>query len=550
MSFVLHITKVMIAKLRKKLLVFLSLFIFMGLRGNHLQAQNCNQELDFDFFASENIVNWTQFPEFSLPFTVIFSGSGRAFDQNEVLGHGFSHISNPNAGSSLSKSQKACIYYGVVSADQPWFHDKSPYGNNMEIYHKKWEEDLADLKASNNGNLDFDLFCLDIEAHLKSNTDILELKNKEYVPSALKALSDDAFILQYKKDMQALYAQAILFIKQRVNARIFTSYGETPIFNTFTNIQGASWEKWQSDPSLLNYILTDFNSKKVGGGVYDLLDGLSPNSYFYYDYPHLFAGEYLSYLMFQIEANQTWSAKNQFLYLWTRYSFTPQYVGKNIRPWMAEAMAIFPFFSGAKGLWLWDDMSEDINYQGYQYFIKGLYRLSRFKHFFEGDYQLIRTISARDYNENKQPEWRGIYNGEKMLIAAHNPWAKSDNEEVELTIKWNGLNEKIKLKGFDIFLCEYDVPTITGNEIEFVNLKVYPNPVAERLNYEFSLKSLESPVLSLTDDLGRTLYRETLKGKGDFKGTLDLHQLKAKKLYLNIQTASLYQTKTIILNNE
>ncbi|MCD8540805.1 MAG: hypothetical protein LRY55_14310 [Leadbetterella sp.] len=360
---------------------------------HRVAAQNCPQGTDFPFSPSSVSVNWRQFPEFSLPFTIIYSGSQAIYDADALLKRGFTHASNPNGISYLPVANRAYIYYGVASADQPWKNHKSPYGNDMSVYHSKWDEDLAYFRSLNDGSADVDIFCLDIEMHHKERDSILALKKMDFVPAEIRALSDEAFITRYKKDMQALYAYAAGYIKERVNARRFTAYGDVPVFNTFTNIQGPSWEKWQTDPSLLNYIAYDFDGQKAGGSYYDQIDVLSPTAYFYYDYPHLFAGEYLSYLMFQTEVNRAWSTRDQWVFLWNRYNYIPQFAGKDIRPWMSEAMAIFPFFSGAKGIWLWDDMEPSGDFSGYEYFMKGLYRLSDFRHFFEGDYRLIHTVS-------------------------------------------------------------------------------------------------------------------------------------------------------------
>lgn len=538
----------MVTNLKRKWIVFGFALLFVSI--HRASGQNCPGAPDFPFTPSQNQVNWRQFPEFSLPFTIIYSGNQAIYDPDALLKRGFTHVSNPNGISSLPVGNRAYIYYGITNADQPWKNHKSPYGNDMNVYHRKWDEDLAYFRSLNGDSPDIDIFCLDIEMHHKSRDSVLALKNMNFVPAEIRALSDEAFITRYQKDMQDLYAYVAAYIKQRVNARRVTAYGDVPVFNTFTNIQGPTWERWQTDPALLNYIAYDFENKKAGGSYYALMDVLSPNAYFYYDYPHIFAGEYLSYLMFQTEANRAWSDRDQWVFLWNRYSYTPQYVGKNIRPWMSEAMAIFPFFSGARGIWLWDDMEPSADYSGYEYFMKGLYRLSGFRHFFEGAHQLVQTVPARDYNENKLPVWRGVYKDGQLLVAAHNPWAKTENEEVTLTINYGNLRKTITLRGYEVFLCEYAADPVSGNEEDTTGLTVYPNPAEGPVTYTVKTGGEQFLSLSLSDEWGRILYQEDLdtQGAGEYTAKLDLQKYNIYRLYLRVKGQSFSHTRKIIIN--
>lgn len=523
------------------------LFLLTILSSFSLKAQNCESGLDFEFKALNNGVDWYQFPEFSLPFTIVYGGLPAIYDPNALLNRGFTHISNINDLKSLKPTEKVYIFYNVADAGQPWETHKSPFGNDMEVYYSYWSERLEWVKEQNGGSLDFDIFCLDIENYHKSADSILNLRQYSFVPDEIRQLSDQKFIKKYQEEIQNIYANSLKFFRNNVNANKFTSYGDPPIFNTFTNIQGPSWEEWQNDTELLNFLNFDFSKNSLGGSFSNQSDIIAPSAYFYYDYPHIFAGEYLSYLLFQVEANRSRTDKEQILFLWNKYSYTPQFVGQNIKNWMSEAMAIFPFFSGVKGIWLWDDPTDpDINFEGYQYFMKGLYRLSKFKHFFEGDYEIIETISAHEYNRNKQAIWRGIVKDNKILIAAHNPWAKSDNEEVDVTINYDGFFKNIKLTGYETYLCEHPLEYVTGKEIEIINFKVYPNPGASFIQYEITIPGEENPVLSLVDELGNILWTQNLVGKNSFIGKIDMSMFNNNKLFLNVKTNSFSKTKIII----
>ena len=94
---------------------------------------------------------------------------------------------------------------------------------------------------------------------------------------------------------------------------------------------------------------------------------------------------------------------------------------------MAEATAIFPFFSGAAGLWLWEDPTLEAtrtdNQAAYEHFTHGLYRLSRFADQFQGPHELVIETPARDLMDKQLPVWRGVVKDNTILVAAQNPYA-------------------------------------------------------------------------------------------------------------------------------
>jgi hypothetical protein len=328
-------------------------------------------------------------------------------------------------------------------------------------------------------------------------------------------------------------------------------YADAPVYNTFINIQGRTWDKWKTDKTAINYLNYDFGANKVGGNLYQQQDFLTPSAYFYYDYPHPFSGEYLSYLLFQIEINKELSSKDQIVFLWQRYSFNPDYAGKPIKPWMAEAMTIFPFFAGAKGIWLWEDPSSitaNADLSNYEYNMLGMYRLSKFSDMFSGNYELIETVSARDYNENKQAIWRGVKKGSNILIAAHNPWAKSATDEVILTVKYKSWSKKITLKGYETHLCKYDLNEKNA-DIDFSNFQVFPNPSADIIQIKADLILDADADINIFDMAGKLLKTEKLKiNKGGFTRSINVKDIRGSNIVLvELKTANQRIAEKIII---
>jgi len=486
----------------------------------YVYSQSCAQELDFDFKPSLVGVNWGQFPEFTLPFIVVYSGAGWNENYGLQVKRGFSHFSNPTNFSRIPSGNRALMFYNLSEASPlpPWHLEKNPWGNDLPSLQRYWDSRIADFKKLTSGSdfVDTDLVIFDIERQIKADDSILVLKNSPFTPAEIKSLSNEQFILAYKKELQKLYSSSYDYFKTNAHptASLFSSYTDSPILNTFTNIQGRTWEQWKTQKSAINYICLDFDRQIVGGSFYNHQSFLTPSAYFYYDYPHPFAAEYLSYLLFQIEANRAWSDKEQMLFVWQRYSFNPDFLKKNIKPWMAEAMAIFPFMAGAKGIFFWEDpsdLNEKSNFSNYEYFTKGLYRLSKFKEVFDGDYKIIEEYSARDYNENKKPVWRGVQNGNQLLVAAQNPYAKSENESVEFTIKNGNWSKNITLKGYEIFLCKYDLSLPTAISEDSHDILIFPNPASNELKIKSLGRVGAGTSIKITDSKGNTIISKELR---------------------------------------
>jgi hypothetical protein len=144
---------------------------------------------------------------------------------------------------------------------------------------------------------------------------------------------------------------------------------------------------------------------------------------------------------------------------------TPRFVGKAIygnpiSERLAEATAIFPFFSGADGLWLWETSkdrrktNETDVLPAYRGFFQGLKRISAFSGFFEGDYSLHIPETAHAAFSKKLPVWRAVVKNNEILIAAQNPYAKP-GVKTTLTIKYEGWKKEIKLNDNEVYLDHF-----------------------------------------------------------------------------------------------
>jgi hypothetical protein len=477
-------------------------------------AQNCSPAYKLVPVTSNNTIEWNKFPEFTLPFKIIYNAVRLGDTQSQPLKHGFSQLasfSGPEPG-SLQPSQRALLWYGVATnsgVPQPWGDNalRSPWGNDTTAFRNYWDNYSSNV-------YDADIACLDIERIQREDRDILALKSNSAIPQQYRNLSDTEFLTTYKRDIRWWYTEAIKRYKSKKPQALITSYSDVPVRNTWLNITANSWLDWTTNLARTHY-LDHGDDGKIGGSYYAAHDVLAPSPYYYYGYDNPLGKDYLSYLLFHIEVNRAWSNKPIIPFVWLRIhdSYDPN--TPLIAPFIAEATAIFPFFSGASGLWLWENPSfpgsRQENYAPYEHFINGLYRLSTFKDMFTGNYQLVIPQSARDHMELQNPIWRAVVKNNEILVAAQNPYA-TENQETSVTVSYQKWVKTIILKGREVFLCKFDLNDgVTSVEPTFSDVFVYANPVKYDLNVVLTgLNGVSQVDFSLINIRGQEIKKQNL----------------------------------------
>ncbi|GAB4024060.1 hypothetical protein GCM10028773_44690 [Spirosoma koreense] len=522
------------------------------------RAQQCASRLSFTPVGQPNLIEWSKFPDFTVPFPVIYGGPRFGDTQASPLRHGFSHLVDVQAnelGSLVQSKQRAIVYYGFATGlNQPWETIESPWGNDLNAYYAKWDGFLASISGGQKTAaglyvLPGSRLVIDVERFQETDTRILRLKQDTRVPDTYRNLPDADFIAAYKRDIRTLYAEGARYMRQHADLTnvSLSSYADTPILNTYLNVPTFSWADWQTNLGLVNYLVKDQTGSGIGGPYYEQLDALSPSAYYYYDYPNVLAKDYLSYLLFQVEVNRAWSNKPVVPWVWMRYHDSSNSALQFIQPFMAEATAIFPFFSGAAGLWLWENptLGPDRNdvYAAYEHFTHGLYRLSQFADMFQGSYELVIETSARDLMDRQLPVWRGVVNKTNILVAAQNPYA-ADGQKTSLTVRYKSWQQTIELTGRDVYLCRFDMGNVTATEPALPTVVVSPNPAQTVLNLAFDRLPPAATEIGLLNTLGQTVVRKAATSKTE---TLDVSGLPTGLYLLRIQNETQIQTKKIMV---
>lgn len=523
-----------------------------------LAQQQCADRLTFTPVSQPNQIEWSKFPEFSLPFPVIYGGPRFSDTQASPLNHGFSQlvdIKDSEYGTRVQPSQRAVVYYGIATGlNQPWETIESPWSNDLTAYRAKWDSFLSDIAGGQKNaaglyKLPIGRLALDYERILETDSRILSIKQDSRVPEIYRNLSNTDFIAAYKKAIRNLYTEGVRYIRQHADLTgiSVTSYADTPVLNTYLNVPTYSWTDWTTNLGRTNYLVQDSTGRGIGGPYYEQLNALSPSAYYYYDYPSPLAKDYLAYLLFQVEVNRAWSNKPVIPWVWLRYHDSSSSFPNFIQPFMAEATAIFPFFSGAAGLWLWDNPTlapaRTDTYAAYEYFTHGLYRLSRFADMFQGSYELVIETPARDLMDKQLPVWRGVVKENKILVAAQNPYA-NDGQKTSLTVRYKSWQQAIELTGREVYLCQFDMGTVTATEPVLTELTVYPNPAQTTLTITFGHAPLPNTELDLLNTIGQSVVKRLVNG---VKEVLSIANLPAGQYILHIRNETGSQTKNVII---
>lgn len=506
---------------------------------------DCQSATNFIPSTKNGVINWQQFPAFSLPFKLVYSGPRFGDSFQLPLKHGFSHLATfTPADVDLPLKNRAILWYGVASLEgQPWYEIESPWANDLVKYREKWRSEvraMADIFSDSQGKAmpNVDILMLDVEREIPTDAAIRLLKSNAGVPEQYRRLSDIDFTERYKKDLSKLYSEPIKYLKNNgiPIATKFASYSDAPVKNSEFPLN-YTWQEWQTADKVLNYYMTDSVSKKVGGEFYQQNTFLAPSAYFCYEYSLLKEYPNIAYQLFQIEANMARSNKEIMLFQWLSYNKcqanSTYGFNTNLKKYLIEAQAIFPFFSGAKGIWLWEGpiTPNTLNYSSYETYINSLYRLSQFKDFFTGDYHLVILKSAYQHFQDRDPVWRGVVKGNEILIAAINEFA-NDNETTELMVSYGEWSQKIQLKGKQTFLCKFPLPDLQTNYL------LYPNPSKGTFTFEYFGETYLTGNLKIVDILGREVLNQHLSGNSrkqsfDLKlasGSYFLHYVEGDKV--------------------
>jgi len=456
-------------------------------------------------------IRWCLIPnEFNLPnkFSIVFGTSPRYndtyfknscnslenYDYRTPLSYGFSHIKCPTNPSSpkykeLDSGERAALINTFGKIKNNWKEEKMPFCNDVEELTSSWKQRLYTAD-----NPEIDLLVWDTEKKLNNEKSILSnIKSYKEFCNELQGVSKQDYINTYKKTMTEMYNLQLKYTKNSLpGINKVSSYNDVPVKRNFWGMHKTkdNWNDFftsydvDNKPKVYNYLHKN-NSSENWTEFYSNLDFLTPSIYIFYDYKNdknnLVGKKYLSYILYIIELNMKFNNPNQkhkkdiIPFSWLRYHAKKDEdnIKYPIENFMAEAIPVFSILSGADGIWHWGavgyfDKKNKYSLEAWDYFNRGLYRLSQFNSILETNY-ILTSLENSNINDpitlfqKNLPVWRGVVSEDEteILVGAHNPYA-SKNEVINLIVsyttsdgyKWE---KSIQLFGNDIFLNKFKI---------------------------------------------------------------------------------------------
>lgn len=350
-------------------------------------------------------------------------------------------------------------------------------------------------------------------------------------PAALSSLSFSDFKKVYFrariKDLNStLIAYKSLLSSPGLYNNYGTDIGDVNVFNTFPTV---TWSQLTTDPTKLSYVYRDTTNFTSYGNYYvNNLDIHTNVNYFgpgrLGEYGNT-SGYWLQTTLYQNELTKAWNpTKPCMSYVWLKADGALNYHTR-MDTLVAEALPIFSMMV-SDGVFVWDGEQLSANNRIYEYYIKGMRRLSHFNgiltpttvtRYSNFDPVQIRNMQIASFGSGTYTFGiaRGIIKGDSILIAAMNPNAKI-NQITKVPITFTNTSytfkDTVTLIGRQVFLgaskmTPLGVSTVINSIFEnSSDALVYPNPSKSTI----SIKGLENAdnikSIVIRDILGREMF--------------------------------------------
>jgi hypothetical protein len=125
---------------------------------------------------------------------------------------------------------------------------------------------------------------------------------------------------------------------------------------------------------------------------------------------------------------------------------------------------------------------------------------------FDGNQTYVIPEPAHSSFVNQTPIWRGVVNGDEILIAAHNPFPNSNDpaDTTYINVAYNDWSETIGVVGKETFLCKFDMNISDVKRIESLNesVTIFPNPSHDNIVIKGDMLNC---TLTIYDPYGRLI---------------------------------------------
>jgi hypothetical protein len=351
-------------------------------------------------------------------------GGDIAYNNRESLAHGFRLVNLLGTYADYPGNQKENIdTYQKGNRTNPW---KKP-----EFFERIIRRNIA--QASRDG----EIFVHDIEFDFEEDVDKAWADPEARTASG--ARTKEEFAAAYLREWASWFSLPCQWAKQDRPGMPVGLYGPQPFRRDYWGVAGKSAQQidgtHRSDAELWQYIdpHVDFYIASV---------------YVFYDDPGS-----IYYIAANVEENyqrtRRYGHKPVYAYEWLRYHNSNKQLGEQeLAPYLVEAMAVVPYFCGAKGVvvWGWEPRRTGQYYANLPLFARSLGRLSDLSARL-ATAELVIDEPAHVLWKEKRPLVRKFkLSADEWLVLAVNPW-QTDEARSQVSVPCGRDSVELSLLG-------------------------------------------------------------------------------------------------------
>jgi hypothetical protein len=361
------------------------------------------------------------------------AGGDNATNYREAAAHGFEMVDLLNTYADYPGKQKENIRKTIDSnATNPW--------QKPEFF-----ERIIKRNIEQRGNQSA-IFVHDIEFTFEEDID--KVWADPAVRAASKVATREQFADAYLREWATWFTLPCQWAKERFPKTPIGIYGPQPFRRDYYGISGKSAQQIDG---------THRSDAELWQHIDPYVDYYIASIYVFYDKP-----DSVYYMAANVEENvertRRFGSKPLFAYEWLRYhESNKKLAGQEVAPWLAEAMAVLPYFCGARGLALWgsEPKRQGQYYHNLPAFMTSLGRVSDLS-VKMATATLMADEPAHVLWKAKRPLIRRMRVGvNEWIILAVNPWQAEDAvSTVEVPLEKSGITVEIRGRHSEVFHCE------------------------------------------------------------------------------------------------
>ena len=261
------------------------------------------------------------------------------------------------------------------------------------------------------------ILVLDIEFHFEQN--VAKAWKDPQTRAASGATTEAEFREAYLREWASWFVLPARWARQRAPNIPIGIYGPQPFRRDYWGISGKDAQQIDG---------THVVDAEMWKFIDPAVDFVISSTYFFYKKPGS-----LYYMAANIEENVQRSneigGKPVYAYESLRFhNSNKNLVRQEIPLWMAEAAAVIPYFSGAKGIviWGWEPKEKGLTYRTLSHYMRSLKRLEPFSMYMTPDKLVINEPAHVSWNA-KRPLIREFrFSSTQSLVMICYPWQEED----------------------------------------------------------------------------------------------------------------------------